>query len=245
MDVHKPKLIRNWREFLKEYAIIVVGVLTALFAEQAVQSFEWHQKIDAAVADMNNELSAGDGPQAYSRVAIHDCVASHLDELRASIERGDRSETRKLIDTLWLPNRTWDSLAREGATASDVSAHMPHDRMLQYRIAYEMVPDMQRLAEKELADLGHLRALPATGGPIQANEKLAEFDAIEALKLDNATFTRESRFLLFRIRMMHIGLDRTFVERNIRAARVHYGSCITSPRLPSTVGKTLSSVTLE
>jgi hypothetical protein len=122
---------------------------------------------------------------------------------------------------------------------------MPHDRMLQYRIAYEMVPDMQRLAEKELADLGHLRALPATGGPIQANEKLAEFDAIEALKLDNATFTRESRFLLFRIRMMHIGLDRTFVERNIRAARVHYGSCITSPRLPSTVGQTLSSVTLE
>jgi hypothetical protein len=245
MDVHKPKLIRNWREFLKEYAIIVVGVLTALFAEQAVQSFEWHQKIDAAVADMNNELSAGDGPQAYTRIAIHDCVASRLDGLRASIEGGDRSTSRNLIANFWLPNRTWDSLAREGATASDVSAHMPHDRMLQYRIAYEMVPDMQRLAEKELADLGHLRALPATGGPIQANEKLAEFDAIEALKLDNATFTRESRFLLFRIRMMHIGLDRTFVERNIRAARVHYGSCITSPRLPSTVGQTLSSVTLE
>jgi len=35
--------------------------------------------------------------------------------------------------------------------------------MLQYRIAYEMVPDIQRLAEKELVDLGHLRALPASG----------------------------------------------------------------------------------
>ena len=111
--------------------------------------------------------------------------------------------------------------------------------MLQYRIAYEMVPDMQRLAEKELADLGHLRALPATGGPIETHEKLAELDAIEALKLDNATFTRESRFLLFRIRTMHIGLDRTFVERNIRAARAHYDSCITSPRLSTTLGQAM------
>jgi len=40
---------------------------------------------------------------------------------------------------------------------------MPHQRMLQYRIAYEMVPDIQRLAEKESVDLGHLRALPASG----------------------------------------------------------------------------------
>jgi len=245
MEVHKPKLIANWRELFKEWGIIVLGVLTALLAEQAVQSFEWHQKIEAAVADMINELSAGDGPQAYTRIAIHDCVASHLDALRASIERGDRSTSRNLIAGFYLPNRTWDSLAREAATASDVSAHMPHDRMLQYRIAYEMVPDMQRLAEKELADLGHLRALPATGGPIETHEKLAELDAIEALKLDNATFTRESRFLLFRIRAMHIGLDRTFVGRNIRAARAHYGSCITFPRLPANAQQAIGSATLE
>jgi hypothetical protein len=246
MDVRKPKLVRNWREFLKEYAIIVIGVLTALLAEQAVQSLEWHQKIDAAVADMNNELSAGDGPQAYSRIAIHDCVASRLDGLRSSIERGDRSTSHNLIANFWLPNRTWDSLAREAATASDVSAHLPHDRMLQYRIAYEMVPDMQRLAEKELADLGHLRALPATDGPLGTNEKLAELDAVEALKLDNDTFARESKFLLFRLRRMGLGLDRAFVERNIGAARAHYGNCVTSPHLgPATPGGAPASMPLD
>jgi hypothetical protein len=246
MDVHKPKLVRNWREFLKEYGIIVLGVLTALLAEQAVQSFEWHQKIDAAVADMDNELGSGDGPEAYTRLAIHDCVSTHLDNLQASIERGDRSESRKLIDTLWLPNRTWDSLAREGATASDVSEHMPHGRMLEYRIAYEMVPDMQRLAEKELSDLGHLRALPTTGGPIGTDEKLVEDDAVEALKLDNDTFARESKFLLFRLRRMGLGLDRTFVERNVGAARAHYGNCITSPRLaPATPGGLPASMPLD
>ena len=60
----------NWREFFKEWGIIVLGVLTALLAEQAVQSIEWRHKVDAAVADMDNELSVGDGPQAYVRLAI-------------------------------------------------------------------------------------------------------------------------------------------------------------------------------
>jgi hypothetical protein len=37
MEFHKPKPIHNWREFLKEYAIIVLGVATALAAEQGVE----------------------------------------------------------------------------------------------------------------------------------------------------------------------------------------------------------------
>jgi hypothetical protein len=246
MDLHKPKMIRNWREFLKEYAIIVIGVLTALFAEQAVQSFEWHQKIDAAVADMNNELGLGDGPEAYQRLAIHDCVATQLSAIRSSIEQGDRSQSRTLIDRLWVPNRTWDSLARDAATASDISAHMPHQRMLQYRIAYEMVPDMQRLAEKELVDLGHLRALPSTGGPLDTDEKLAELDATQALSIDNDTFARESRFLLLRIQLMHIGLDRNFVGSDVREAQAHYGGCVTAPHLtPIKQGQPLGSTILD
>jgi hypothetical protein len=39
MDIHKPKPWHGLREFLKEYAIIVVGVLTALAGEQAVDKF--------------------------------------------------------------------------------------------------------------------------------------------------------------------------------------------------------------
>lgn len=245
MHFHLPKPLHGWREFVGEVAIIVLGVLIALGAEQAVQSTEWSHKVDAAAADMNNELSAGDGPQAYGRLAMHDCVAKKLDSLRLATEQGDRSKGRQLVDQFWVPNRTWDSLAREAATAADVAAHMPHERMLQYRIAYEMVPDMQRLAEKELVDLGHLRALPAVGGPITIDEKLSEIDAVEALKLDNDTFARESRFLLLRIRMMGIRLDKRFVERDVLAARAHYGSCVTVPRLPSISGQTLGRVTLD
>jgi hypothetical protein len=240
MHFHLPKPLHGWREFVGEVAIIVLGVLIALGAEQAVQSIEWQNKVGAAVADMSNELGSGDGPEAYERLILHDCVASYLDSLRASIEQGDRAKSRKLIAQFWLPNRTWDSLARDAANTADVAAHMPHERMLQYRIAYEVVPDMQRLAEKELADLGRLRALPMSGGLLTQDEKLSEIGAVEAIKLDNDTFARESRFLLLRMRMMDLGLSKHFVEHHVRAARAHYGSCIKAPRIGSnTSGQTV------
>jgi hypothetical protein len=37
MDIHKPKPWHGVREFLKEYLIVVGGLLTALAAEQGVE----------------------------------------------------------------------------------------------------------------------------------------------------------------------------------------------------------------
>jgi hypothetical protein len=233
MEVHKPKLVSNWRELLKEWGIIVLGVLTALLAEQAVQSVDWEHKVEAAVADMNNELSTADGPQAYTRLAAHDCIAMRLDAIRAAVESGDRAQSGKLIDSFWLPKRTWDSLAREAATASDVASHMPHQRMLEYRIAYEVVPDMQRIADKELADLGHLRSLPKSGGAIETAEKLQEIDAVEALRLDNDAVAREARFTLAHLKTMNVNLDPTFVRRDMLEASTNLGNCLSTPRVPA------------
>jgi hypothetical protein len=35
------------------------------------------------------------------------------------------------------------------------------------------------------------------------------------------------------MKMMDLRLSRRFVERRVRAARAHYGDCVTSPRLGS------------
>lgn len=240
MQFQLPEPRQGWRTFVGEVGVIVLGVLIALGAQQLAESRDWRQKVDAAITDMNNELGSGDGPEAFERLALHDCVDAHLDRLRAALEQGDRSQSRTLIDQFWLPNRTWDSLARDAANTADVAAHMPHERMLQYRIAYEMVPDMQRLAEKELVDLGHLRALPASGGALSADEKLAVIGAVEAIRIDNDTFARESQFLLLRMKMMNLRLSKRFVAHHIGAARDHYGSCITTPRIGSnTAGQTI------
>jgi hypothetical protein len=105
--------------------------------------------------------------------------------------------------------------------------------MLEYRIAYEMVPDQQRLADKELADFGDLRALPAVGSSIEMPEKLVALRAIEALRLDNDAIARESGFLLSRLGLMKLELDRDFLARNMQEVRAHFGRCVETPTVKS------------
>ena len=57
MDLHKPKPWHGAREFLKEYAIIVVGVLTALGAEQTVESLHNHAELEEARAALRGEVT--------------------------------------------------------------------------------------------------------------------------------------------------------------------------------------------
>jgi hypothetical protein len=229
MEVHKPKLVENWRQLLKEWGIIVLGVLTALFAEQAVQSIEWRHKVDAAIADMNNELSVGDSPQAYVRLAIGRCITNRLDSIRAAVEAGDRSRSQALIDSIWIPRRTWDYLAREAANASDIASHMKSGEMLHYRIAYEVIPNMNQLSQRELSDLGRLRALPRNGGPLETSEKLAAMDAVEALRVDNEEMTRESAFVLKQIKPIGIRVDGASLRRNFEGLPADYRGCLALP----------------
>ena len=48
MDIHKPKPWQGWPEFLKEIGTIVIGVLIALGAEQAVEWLHWRHEVGVA-----------------------------------------------------------------------------------------------------------------------------------------------------------------------------------------------------
>jgi hypothetical protein len=57
MDIHKPKPWHGVREFLKEYAIIVVGVLTALGAEQAAEWGHRTEEVAQARKALHREIA--------------------------------------------------------------------------------------------------------------------------------------------------------------------------------------------
>src|SRR5438067_2189068 len=112
MEVHRPKPAHGWRAFLGEVGIIVLGVLIALVAEQAVRAMEWRHKVHAAEAAMAIELRDDDGPQAYARAVMHPCLQQALDGIRGAVESGaPRAELRRLIDAYKVSFWTWDSLA--------------------------------------------------------------------------------------------------------------------------------------
>ncbi|WP_155263747.1 hypothetical protein [Sphingomonas segetis] len=222
----KGHLFSDWRDFAREYAIIVLGVLTALFAQQAVQSFDWKQKVQAALDDMDQELSNGDGPQAYVRLAIYQCLDDRLRQIRGLTEADDRAAVRQAIARIDLPLRTYNSFAREAANSADIAAHMPADRMFEYRIVYSLMPELDDLHRKELDDLAHLRSLPASGGPLDQDEKRAILSATESLILDNNRVKRASSFTLRHMRDLGVGINRAQLQHNFADVPV-YGGCLT------------------
>ena len=63
MEVHKPKPVHSWREFISEIAVVVIGVVIALSADQMLQGLELRAKVRHAEQQMRAELALDDGPQ--------------------------------------------------------------------------------------------------------------------------------------------------------------------------------------
>jgi hypothetical protein len=80
MEIHKPKPVHGWREFFKEYAIIVLGVLTALAAEQAVEFLRHY----AEVRDMTQKLQEESQTNA-------DVLAYDISSAQAAVAGLDRA----------------------------------------------------------------------------------------------------------------------------------------------------------
>jgi hypothetical protein len=118
MDVHKPKPWHGLREFLKEYATIVVGVLTALGAEQAVESLHHHIAAGEAREAIRSEIK-GDLSQMALRMSWDDCTKARLGETEALIK--DWSETKPIPPPIWIGRpTTWElKFSRYQSTISD------------------------------------------------------------------------------------------------------------------------------
>jgi hypothetical protein len=188
VDIHRPKAWHGGRELLKEIAIIVLGVLIALGAEQAVQAFDWANKAGLAEGLMRAEIAGDDGPQAYVRIATAWCDKQELEELRALIEDGaPRGVVVKRIQPIWegYDTYTWDSAAYRAADVSGVLVHLPRDRLSALAQFYELMPILNTHSEREATSLAHLQALSGKGGAISEAERMSLLAAVEELLNEN------------------------------------------------------------
>src|SRR5689334_1830879 len=145
MPKAREKKLEGWRDVAKDIAIVFVGVLIALYAQQIVDSWQWRAKVQTAEAAMQRELFFDDGPQVYGRAIVHPCLQQRLVGIRQAVN-GDkgRAEIADLIGQVHVDFTSYDNLAMQSALASDVAAHMPQDRLNAYLQAYQMMPTMDR-----------------------------------------------------------------------------------------------------
>ncbi len=132
MEIHRPRPWRGWREFLKEYGIIVLGVLTALALEQAVDALRWAHEIGDARQALGREITYN--VKALKLIGVQDaCMGQRLDALRRWAEgagpRPDGVIRRPIYYT--LETSAWDV-----ANSGQVVAHFPLDQKLRFAQLY-------------------------------------------------------------------------------------------------------------
>ena len=242
LEIHKPKPWHGWREFLKEYVIIVVGVLTALAGEQVAESFHTRHVIAEAEAAMRAELVGDDLPQAYVRVVVAPCLASDLRRLRQAV--GDRAPAETfgpLAAAYDPPKRTWDMSAWTSTLSGAASSRMNSDHLLAWSQDYVLVPQLQAAQTQEVHALSRLQLTRFRSGAWSAQRADELNDAIDDLEEANRSMT-----------LLAAGLT-TFTEKDgiaiappdranlLKAARKGYGGCAVEPD-PAALQRALGQV---
>ena len=186
MDIHKSKPWHGFREFLKEYVIIVVGVLTALAAEEAVKTFQWKEKLAQTRAQLKAEMTdnvIGD----YRWLIVAPCLDQELNSLADRVWEARRTGRFEQLPApyapplimfksdAWLNARSlqvWDHFSPEEAGLYGFVYFMPtemKDDVVQlHQAAAGLEPLSRRLdrvtpaeADQFLAQIGHARELQA------------------------------------------------------------------------------------
>ena len=166
MHFHLPKPLHGWREFVGEIAIIVVGVLIALGAEQVVEAMHWRHQAKYAQAALRVEIQDSVN-SAAERLAVDDCLRGQLAALRDSIGPTaggsalnlPSNEGRVIGDLYATPWRAWARGVWDTAVASDALNHVPTDSLNGYAQTYKAIQDLDDIVRRERDKKGGLAPL--------------------------------------------------------------------------------------
>ena len=185
MDIHKPKPWHGVREFLKEYAIIVVGVLTALGAEQTVEILHWNHRVGETRAQLNQELG-GDAGSSLTWLTNAPCLDAQLTGLRQAVAEARRTGTFHAPAQRYAPTLVqFTSDSWLNARSLQVSDHMGPEAVKLYAKAFfypsELATNITTLhslageLEPLGADLDHM-------SPAEAGEWAARIGRVQELQ---------------------------------------------------------------
>jgi hypothetical protein len=231
MDIHKPKPWHGLREFLKEYAIIVVGVLTALAAEQAVEWLHWRHKLADAEAAVRFELHDDDLPQAYARIVVRGCLEKRLDALTAALAADQPREAfARLVHAYTPPFRTWDMNAWNVMVSSDVLTRLTAEEAVHRSQAYNVMPAMGEINTRERQDSTDLGALDPKPGALSAAERDRAVVTLQRLRMDNLEMFYGSAALLDAGADLGVRLTEKDKARVMSELRPTWGGCLVDPQ---------------
>jgi hypothetical protein len=179
VDIHKPKPWRGWPEFVKEIGTIVIGVLIALGAEQAVEWLHHREEAAQARAAVRAEV-AKNLSEIQTRLATQKCVEQRLDEIGALLSRTQEGVLSP--QPLWvgqpaivyMASQRWQAAAGSGRVSLfDV------DEQGRYATIYNRTAELALQEEREQAAWAQLRGLEDWRGPLGPAGRISFLQALQ------------------------------------------------------------------
>jgi hypothetical protein len=229
VDIHKPKPWHGLRDFLKEYAIIVVGVLTALAAEQGVQALDWQRRVADAEHDFHVELAAN-ADRAYLRLATVRCARAQIDATRSAlVAHRDHGTPITDIAPYRRGTATWFTDSWEAARGLQLTGHLQTEKLQAYSLAYTLAArfsDWQR-TEQDLKP--GVDSLLDSGGQPTPQERDRLFLALRTLEEHSAYADLVAFRYLEALRPLGVAVDPKRAAANLGNNRQLYGDCAQDP----------------
>jgi hypothetical protein len=157
MHIHKPKLIHGLGEFLKEYGIIVLGVLTALALEQAVESWRSHETLTVIRSALGKEL-AEDRARWEWLGKQDNCMKQRAESVIAWTRNGASGAAHEDLSGIFIPSL--HASAWELARANPAFTHMPIREQMAYSSLYDALANQQHYLYEEQQRWNEIYALP-------------------------------------------------------------------------------------
>jgi hypothetical protein len=189
MDIHKPRPVHGFKEFLGEIGVVVVGVSIALGAEQVVEMLTWRDQVRIAHEALANDMAEVVG-FAAEREAFSACLDTRLNRWSDLIEEASRSGILPPQGAMHrAPLRLWNLNSWQGLVSAGIAPHLPRDDL--YRLSqvtfYLSVAEQAEVDEN--TQWTRLYTMVGPGRKVEAGE-LTELRAALSAARGDAKFLR-------------------------------------------------------
>jgi hypothetical protein len=225
-----PRPLHGWRALAGEIGVIVVGVLIALTAEQAVQQWHDHSDMREAQQQMFLEMRDDNLPQAFTRVAIAPCLDAELSAIAAGAnKRLSREAINRLVSDFEPPVRTWDSEAYDSAIASGALKPGGPQELMRWAAFYRILPILRAAGAQEDELIGNLAVLQDRELPLTVDERSNLVRTSRHLQRANRAMSTVGELVIQLSKSAGVEMtasNRTSILNELREA---YGPCVRDP----------------
>ena len=231
----------GWNAVAWELAIVVVGVVIALGAQQAADALRWRDEVRRTEDALTIEI-AESIVHASERQMIGRCLGDRLTHLIGKVSSNNgawKADPMPLQRTTFAvqsvpaayrtPNRKWNDNVWESAQSGGVFNHMPRERVAAFSKIYAIMEGLRKDNESEHQLFPQLLYL-SFDTELDAAARQQALAALGRLDWLNATTLLDGKRLIEEVGTMRLDFSRTGLKRELaeaeRTQRVFRGNCV-------------------